>query len=365
MFSLALQSDDHRELLATIDRLRTKGITKYVDLPQIIVCGDQSAGKSSVLEAISGMSFPTKDNLCTRFATELVLRRDAVPRLEVSITPGSDRPPAETARLSDFRYGTENLDPDLGNIVEKAKEAMGLSETKVFSTDTLRVELCGPAQPHLTMVDLPGIFRAGNKDQSVGDAAIVRNMVRTYMKSSRSIILCVVSAKNDFALQDVTELARELDPKGTRTLGLITKPDMLDAGSDSEASYLKLAQNKDVVFRLGWHVLKNRSYEMRDASSAERDEAEERFFATGIWASMDPHCLGVGFLRSRLSKVLGEQILRQLPGLIKDVEAGIFSCHVQLKRLGSPRGTLEQQRRYLVQISQAFSNLMRLAVQGF
>ena len=233
------------------------------------------------------MSFPTKDNLCTRFATELVLRRDATPGVKVSINPGPERSAVERERLSCFYLEINIANPDLGNVVEKAKETMGLSDTKVFSTDILRVELCGPTQPHLTMVDLPGLFRAGNRDQSVEDAATVRKMVRCYMKRPRSIILAVVSAKSDFALQEVTELARELDPKGTRTLGLITKPDTRDTGSDSEASYLKLAQNKDVVFRLGWHVLKNRNYEMRDTSSAERDEAEENFFASGIWTSMD------------------------------------------------------------------------------
>jgi len=185
------------------------------------------------------------------------------------------------------------------------------------------------------------------------------------MKSSRSVILCVVSAKTDFSLQDVTEFARELDPKGMRTLGLITKPDTLDAGSGMEASYLKLAQNEDVYFRLGWHVLKNRSYEMRDVPSTERDEAEEGFFATRIWASMDSTHLGVRSLKPRLSKVLEEQISSQLPSLIKDVEAGIFSCNDQLRRIGSPRGTLKEQRHYLVRISQDFSHLMRAAVEGF
>jgi hypothetical protein len=158
------------------------------------------------------------------------------------------------------------------------------------------------------MVDLPGLFRAGNSDQSTDDAATVRKLVRSYMKRPRSIILAVVSAKSDFALQEVTEFARELDPKGSRTLGLITKPDTLDVGSDSEAAYAKLVRNVDVVFRLGWHVLKNRSYQTTEASSVERNEAEEDFFARGIWASLDPAQLGIKSLRHRLSNVLKEQI---------------------------------------------------------
>src|SRR3954471_7826018 len=82
---------DHRDLLDIIDRLRSQGVSHYVDLPEIIVCGDQSAGKSSVLEAISRMPFPTKDGLCTRFATELVLRRGPSATTKVSITPGESR----------------------------------------------------------------------------------------------------------------------------------------------------------------------------------------------------------------------------------------------------------------------------------
>ena len=83
-----LHSTEHRELLDIIDRLRSQGISQFVDLPQIIVCGDQSSGKSSVLEAISGMSFPTKDNLCTRFATELILRRSPSVSVNIHINPG-------------------------------------------------------------------------------------------------------------------------------------------------------------------------------------------------------------------------------------------------------------------------------------
>ncbi|KAF2664671.1 hypothetical protein BT63DRAFT_464767 [Microthyrium microscopicum] len=367
--SVTLQSKDHRDLLDIIDKLRSKGISRYVDLPEIIVCGDQSSGKSSVLEAISGISFPTKDALCTRFATELVLRRDVSTGIKISIIPGPERSVEEKVELARFRRDIPEVDVstfDLGETIEGAKWVMGLSEedAKVFSTDTLRVELCGPNQPHLTMVDLPGIFRAGNRDQSTDDAKIVRSMVRGYMERPRSIILAVVSAKSDFALQEVTELARKLDRKGMRTLGLITKPDTLDAGSDSEAAYFKLAQNKDVVFRLGWHVLKNRSYETRAASSAQRDADEESFFSLGIWTSLDPSQLGVKPLKSRLSNVLKDQILYQLPSLLEDVEAGISGCRSRLDRLGISRITTNEQRRYLLQISQQFTALIKAAVDG-
>jgi GTP-binding protein EngB required for normal cell division len=276
-----LQSKDHRDLLDIIDKLRSQGISRFVDLPQIIVCGDQSSGKSSVLEAISGMSFPTKDNLCTRFATELILRRNPTVGVKVQINPGPDRSDEVKKRLRAFSHVLNNL--DIGRIVEEAKDAMGINgNDKVFSTDILRVEISGPSQPHLTMVDLPGLFLAGNKDQSEQDSKLVESLVLSYMREPRSIILAVVSAKSDFALQQVTRHARAVDPKGTRTLGLITKPDTLDEGSDSERFFAELAQNKDVEFRLGWHVLCNRNYVMRDASTAERDRNETTFFSNGI-----------------------------------------------------------------------------------
>ncbi|OCK86956.1 interferon-induced GTP-binding protein Mx [Cenococcum geophilum 1.58] len=362
MSTTSLQSQDHRDLLDAIDRLRSRGVSRYVDLPEIVVCGDQSSGKSSALEAILRMSFPAKDNLCTRFATELILRRDDAVGIKVSIIPGPERLADEKQRLSRFHPEVDPVKPDLGSVIEKAKEEMGLYDAKVFSTDILLLELSGPTQPHLTIVDLPGLFRAGNKDQSVADSAIVKEMVRSYMGRPRSIILVVVSAKSDINLQDVTELAQELDPKGTRTIGLITKPDTLSAGSDSEASYSRLAQNEDVVFRLGWHVLKNRSYETRHASSAERDNDEEEFFARGIWTKMDSAHLSVKSLRQRLSNVLKDQILLQLPNLIRDVELGITDCQRRLGTLGIPRTTFDERRRYLLSVSNDFSTLMKAAV---
>ena len=98
------------------------------------------------------------------------------------------------------------------------------------------------------------------------------------MKEPRSIILAVVSVKNDYANQIVLKLACAADKKGNRILGVITKPDTLIAGSESEAMYVSLARNQDVEFRLGWYVLKNMDSEIGEWSLADRDAKEEEFF---------------------------------------------------------------------------------------
>lgn len=360
-----LQSKAHEDLLNIIDSLRSQGISHYIDLPQLIVCGDQSSGKSSVLEAVSGIRFPTKDNLCTRFATELILRRGSSTNASVTIVPNADRSESEKAKLQKFQHEISDLDK-FENLVNSAKSAMGLDgDARAFSNDILRVEVSGPNQPHLTLVDLPGLFSAGNKTQSDTDAQVVKSLVLSYMKKSRSIILAVVSAKNDFANQIVTKYARDIDPQGLRTLGIITKPDTLPSGSDSERSFVELAENKDVHFRLGWHVLRNRDYESRDYTTEERDQMERDFFSQGIWTSLPCNHVGIFSLKPRLSTLLKEQILTELPSLIEDVTKGIKDCKDILTRLGESRATLSDQRLHLVRLSQGFSRLVKSAIDGF
>lgn len=356
---------DHRDLLDIIDSLRSQGVSHYVDLPEIIVCGDQSAGKSSVLEAISGMPFPTKDGLCTRFATELVLRRHPEVNTKVSITPGESRMGEDKERL-EIWHPKASIDKEgLGTVSDEARRAMAdQSGTGEFFEDILRVELTGPTQPHLTMVDLPGLFRRGNKEQSDADVGIVRGMVERYMARPRSIILTVVSAKYEYVLQEVTLMAKRADPQGLRTMGLITKPDTLDVGSESEGYFVRLARNLEEELRLGWHVLKNRKFEERHVSSSQRNIIEGEFFSQGLWASIDPlHC-GVASLKVRLSAVLRDQILSQLSSLVQDVEDGIHDCDGRLDRLGPVRGTTQQQLRYLLRVSEEYTSLVTQAVDG-
>lgn len=179
--SILLQSRDYSKLLDVIDLLRSHGVSEYVPLPQLIVCGDQSAGKSSVLEAVSGIQFPTKDTFCTRFATELILRRGPETSVTVGITPGKERFDKERAALSNFKVPDARTE-DFPSLVESAKEKMGLNNsTKAFSSDVLRVEVTGPNQTNLTLVDLPGLIHAENKQQSAADVNLVYSLVKSYM----------------------------------------------------------------------------------------------------------------------------------------------------------------------------------------
>ncbi|KAJ4382550.1 hypothetical protein N0V86_001770 [Didymella sp. IMI 355093] len=359
-----LRSKEQIDLLDSVDRLRSQGIDHYVSLPQIIVCGDQSSGKSSVLEAISGVSFPVKSNLCTRFPTELVLRKTPEVGVSVSIVPDHSHNEAERASLSNFRETLDDFHA-LPSLIDNAKKAMAIgSFGRAFSKDLLRVEISGPDRPHLTIVDLPGLIHSETKQQSMTDVELVQDVVKTYMEEPRSIILAVVSAKNDYANQVVLKLARAADKKGTRTLGVITKPDTLIAGSDSEMMYVSLAQNLDVEFRLGWHVLKNMDSETGAWSLAKRDGEERQFFAKGIWHTLPNSILGITTLRVRLSKLLLGQIAAELPSLIEEIEVKSTDCRTQLQKLGLPRTSVEEQRLYLLTLSQTFQSLTKAAVDG-
>ncbi|KEF54458.1 uncharacterized protein A1O9_09625 [Exophiala aquamarina CBS 119918] len=360
-----LQTPQQDELIDVVDALRSQGITHYIDLPQLIVCGDQSSGKSSVLEAISGgLRFPTKDSLCTRFAIELVLRRSPTSLVNITIIPDEERPMAEKEALARFQPPTTSMGA-FPEIIDAAAKEMGIDgNQKSFSKDVLRVELYGPKQPHLTLVDLPGIYHAESKNQSRQGKQITHLLVQSYMKKKRSIILAVVSAMNDYNLQVVTEYAQSADPGGDRTLGIITKPDTLHSGSSTLNRFQSLVIDQGTFFKLGWHVLRNRDFKTRNHTTEERDEAEEIFFQTDDWKQISKDRLGVHSLRKRLGDVLFAHILQEFPQLLRDVQNGITKCEKRLKDLGASRDTLEAQRNYLFQASQTFTTLMQASVDG-
>ncbi|EXJ78226.1 hypothetical protein A1O3_09387 [Capronia epimyces CBS 606.96] len=362
--AIQLQSKDHEEILNVIDQLRSEGISRYVNLPQLVVCGDQSSGKSSVLEAISGLGFPIKDNLCTRFATELILRRSSTLGVTASIHPDEDRPVSEQERIREFESSTVDLGR-FADIVKEAENHIGVGQDgHVFSKDVLRVEVSGPTQPHLTLVDLPGLYHAPDEFQSVEGVDFVESLVLSYIRNERSVILAVISAKSDIALQKVTAFTRKVDPTGNRTMGIITKPDSLPEDSDMERSFFQLANNKRVPFRLGWHVLRNRDHKERHFSLAQRNEKELAFLASGVWAALPKSQGGIDSLKPRLSAVLKDHILSELPDLIGETQQSAHDTAASLRRLGDARQTLADQRQYLLHSSERLTSLLGSAIHG-
>ncbi|KAL9613031.1 MAG: hypothetical protein Q9167_002421 [Letrouitia subvulpina] len=360
-----LQTQEQMKLLDVIDALRAEGLSEYTALPQLIVCGDQSSGKSSVLEAISGVPFPRKETLCTRFATEVILRRATDESIAVSLVPGKTRSSQERDILSSFHHDLSSRE-EFPELFEKAKQAMGLGAlgSRAFSEDILRVEVSGPSQPQLTVVDLPGLIHAENKKQSADDVTLVHKLVETYMKSERSIILAVVSAMNEFANQIVLTKAREVDQDGERTIGIITKPDTLRDGTTLEREFLALARNEDIKFERGWHVVRNLDLGAGEGETKDRDTEESLFFEKSNFKSLPSSSVGISSLRHRLSQVLFHQVRSELPKLIEDIRSGIARTRTGLDKLGPSRVTLEEQRAFLISASQEFQILSKDAING-
>lgn len=354
-----LNSIETRTLFDTAHKLSSLGVGRIVDLPQIIVVGDQSSGKSSVLEAISHVHFPVHEGVCTRFATELVLRPGSRRCVTASVQFEDNARPAHSLQVADF-----NQD-DIGKIISSAKDEMELSDTGCgFSKDILRLEIQGPDMYPLTLVDLPGIFHTATSKQSPKDMATVMELVESYMKKPNSIILSIICANNQLANQVVLQKAAEHDPTKTRTLGVITKPDLLHSGSASEHDYLQVIRGREAAHNLGlgWHVLRNRADYEKDLDP--RDTIEERFLSSGAWGSIPKANRGVAALRARLSHILHEHIKKSLPGVLQDIQDKLLHQEVELGRLGQPRNTPGDMRAYLLDISSNFQRLVHDGIRG-
>ena len=364
-----LQTDEQRQILDTVAQVRKCGLESILSLPQLVVCGDQSAGKSSVLEALTEIPFPRNDNLCTRFATEIVLRRANTSSLTIKIIPDSKRPANEQVPFKAFKESITNFD-ELPRIMSAAMGVMDVgdfatgSKSRAFARDVLSIEIEGPSRPQLTLVDIPGLIQTGTKGITKADVELVGEITDQYIKQPRTICLAVVSAASDPANQIILTKVREVDPDGDRTLGIITKPDMLPSGSGSEAAYIELARNHDIFFKLGWHVLKNRKFEERDFDLAARNMAEAAYFRTSNFKTLPDNCMGIDALRNRLSVLLFEHVKQELPKLRGDLEVALRDASTQLQVMGANRTTAADCKAYLVQLSLDFYEVCKAAVDG-
>lgn len=364
-----LQSDEQRRVLNVVAQLRKCGLESILSLPQLVVCGDQSAGKSSVLEALTEIPFPRNDNLCTRFATEIILRRATANSLTIRVIPDTKRPVNERESIKAFKESITDFD-ELPRVMEKAMVLMGIDTgsasilSRAFAKDTLSVEIEGPSRPQLTLVDLPGLIQTETKGVTKADVDLVTEITDHYISQPRTICLAVVSATNDYANQAILTKVRTVDPDGERTLGIITKPDRLSPGSGMENAFLDLARNEDIFFKLGWHVVKNRSFEEGASSFLERNASEAAYFRKSNFKTLSQDCVGIDALRSRLSQLLFAHVKQELPQLREDLDVALTDSKSQLDSMGTRRVTPQECRAYLAQLSLDYYGVCKAAVGG-
>jgi hypothetical protein len=156
-----------------------------------------------------------------------------------------------------------------------------------------------------------------------------------------------------------------VDPNGERTLGIITKPDRLEPGSGMENDFVNLARNQDIVFKLGWHVVKNRGFKETAYSLSERNMSEMLYFESSRFQELPEDCRGITTLRTRLSALLFEHVKRELPSLRQDLDVALKETEDQLGQLGVQRTSSQECRRYLTNLSSICLDITKKAVDGY
>lgn len=365
-----LTSKKSTQRLNQIDRIREFSVGEHVSLPQIAVCGDQSSGKSSGLERVTGIPFPRKDGVCTKFPTEVILRHSTeTSRITATIIPTSARSEADKVLLRAYRKELDDF-TELPDVILEAGTLMrirgyGVNEGPAFAADVLRIEVVGNTGLHLTVVDLPGLIAVENDEQTEEDIALVDTLVDAYLKSSRTIILAVVQANNDIANQSIIRRARKFDRDGQRTVGIITKPDLINKGTEGRIA--SLAKNESSMkLKLGFFLLKNPSPSQLESgmSRSEQIHQEVEFFASWKEHRLDLSRVGIVALQHFLQDLHSRHIEKELPMVRREITALLTKIDGSLTSLGEQRQTPSDIRMFLARLSMKFHDLTQAAIDG-
>ncbi|WOL03720.1 dynamin-related protein 3A [Canna indica] len=292
------------------------GSSSTIDLPQVVVVGSQSSGKSSVLEALVGRDFlPRGSDICTR--RPLVLQLVHRPRKTEGSEGGDEwgeflHLPGK--RLFDFAEIRREIQ------AETDREAGG---NKGVSDKQIRLKIFSPNVLNITLVDLPGITKVPVGDQPSDIEARIRTMILSYIKHKTCIILAVSPANADLANSDALQMARIADPDGSRTIGVITKLDIMDRGTDARNFLL----GNVIPLRLGYVGVVNRSQQDINLNRSIKDALayEENFFRNQPAYHGLPQCCGVPQLAKKLNQILVQHIKNVLPGLKSRINGQLVS----------------------------------------
>ncbi|KAK1351378.1 Dynamin-related protein 3A [Heracleum sosnowskyi] len=275
------------------------GSSHTIELPQVAVVGSRSSGKSSVLEALVGRDFlPRGSDICTR--RPLVLQLLQIKRKG----DGIDEEYGEFLHLPGKRFYNFN---------DIRREIQAETYREAGSDKQIRLKIFSPNVLDITLVDLPGITKVRVGDQPSDIEARIRTMIMSYIKLPSCLILAVTPVNSDLANSDALQIAGNADPNGDRTIGVITKLDIMDRGTDARNFLL----GKVIPLWLGYVGVVNRSQEDITLNRSIKDAlaAEEKFFRSRpVYNELTDRC-GVPQLAKKLNQILVQHIKALLPGL--------------------------------------------------
>ncbi|QKX57599.1 uncharacterized protein TRUGW13939_04717 [Talaromyces rugulosus] len=248
----------------------------------------------------------------------------------------------------------------LPEVIQEVSKLMGV-EGPSFAADVLRIEVNGPTDLHLTVVDLPGLISGSDDNQ------IVESLVDAYLESTRTIILTVVPASSDIETQPIMRKARYFDTEGERTVGIITKPDLINKGTEGRVALL--ARNQGATqLKLGFFLLKNPTpQELAEGITPEtRQQKEVQYFKERIWRDhgLNFDRVGINSLRGFLQSLLERHIEKALPSVRSEISILLDRTQRRLDELGDERPEISDQRLFLSNLGMNFRLLVQSAVDG-
>ncbi|XP_057803267.1 dynamin-related protein 4C-like [Salvia miltiorrhiza] len=336
-------NDRIRPLLDAVDRLRhLKIMQEGIQLPTIVVVGDQSSGKSSVLESLAGISLPRGQGICTRVPLIMRLQNHQNPQPELFLEYDGKVVPTDEEHIAQA-------------IVEATDEIAG--QGKGISNHPLTLVVKKRGVPDLTMVDLPGITRVPVHGQPEDIYEQVSRIIMEYITPEESIILNVLSASVDFSTCESIRMSQRVDKTGQRTLAVVTKADRSPEGLFEKVT------SDDVNIGLGYICVRNR---IGDESYEEARAEEACLFHTHPQLSkISKSMVGIPILAHKLVQVQANIIVKCLPGIVQKINEKLSSNVDDLNKL--PRNmtsVAEAMTAFMHVLGAAKESLRKILLRG-
>jgi GTPase SAR1 family protein len=320
--SSSMPQDGNEAYRAFMDKLAQSNVDEYVDLPMIAVMGDTSSGKSSLLSMISQVELPSNDKLTTRCPTMLQMRKMSTKSALVKVI-WKDRPDGSNVDFPAKRVDETNWG-DLTAHIADAQEHIVTKQNKEVARDVVSVEMTGPHCENLTLIDLPGIVRSHGKDESASLSDDIQSLLADYLKNPRCVILAVLPANVDFHNSQIMAEALKVDPATKRTIPVLTKPDLIDAGAEGSVKELLLG-HKTQDFEMGFHMVKGRGQDaLNNKTTIEEGLSQEAafFYNTEPWRGVEDKTLfGTKNLRVKLGELQMRLIRVSFEAIVSEIKA--------------------------------------------